>query len=123
MKVLIIDDEALVRRVLVKVAQSLHHETQEAQDGEEGEKKWLSFQPHLVFLDILMPKKTGLDVMKNVQGQHSSKIVLMSAFTEKYNLQKAQKAGAHLFLPKPFENIFECFKRAEKLLSSLDKNS
>lgn len=115
MKILIIDDESLVRRSLRRAAESRGHQVEEAVDGKEGLERWTPFQPDLVFLDILMPVMSGPEVLKQIQGQNSAKIILISAFSGEYDLKTAQNMGADLFVPKPFENIFEIIELAEKL--------
>ena len=106
MKILVVDDEMLVRRSLSRVCSGRHHEVKEAEDGEQGLAMWSSFEPDLVFLDILMPKLTGLEVLQRVKKSSSVKVVLMSAYTGGIDPEQARAAGADLFLPKPFENIF-----------------
>lgn len=114
MKILVIDDEALVRRALVRVASTRGHDAAEAHDGESGLQLWRSYDPDLVFLDVLMPGLTGPQVLKEIQP-HRAKVVLISAYTGEYDLAKAQNLGADLFIPKPFQNIFEVIETAEKL--------
>ena len=118
MKILIVDDESLVRRSLRRAAESRHHQVEEAADGKEGLEKWAQFKPDLVFLDVLMPVLTGPEVLKQIQGQTTSKVVLISAFSGEYDLKTAQNMGADLFVPKPFENIFSIIEMAEKLVGA-----
>lgn len=115
MKVLVVDDEMLVRRSLSRVCAVRNHEVQVAEDGEQGLQLWSSFQPDLVFLDILMPKLTGLEVLKRVRKNSSVKVILMSAYTGGLQPEEARAAGADLFLPKPFDDIFSVIEKAEEL--------
>ena len=115
MKVLVVDDETLVRRSLSRVCSGRNHEVKEAEDGERGLELWSSFQPDLVFLDILMPKLTGLEVLKKVKKSPTVKVILMSAYTGGIAPEEARAAGADLFLAKPFEDIFSVIQRAEEL--------
>ncbi len=116
MKVLVIDDEELIRRTLVHVAESFDFTVKEAQDSHEGERIWCSFQPDLVFVDVLMPGQTGPELIKTMSKRHSSKIVLMSALTQDYDTKKAQALGADWFVGKPFDNIFDVFQKAKCLI-------
>ena len=115
MKVLIVDDEMLVRRSLHRVCASRGHEVKEASDGEAGLEVWTQWQPDLVFLDVLMPKLSGFEVLKKLGGARSARVVLMSAYTGTTNDEQAKEAGADLFLSKPFENIFLVVQKAEEL--------
>ena len=121
MKVLVIDDEELIRRALVRVAQSFQCEVKEAEDGKKGQTLWLCFQPDLVFLDVLMPEKTGPELIEAMSQKHSSTIALMSALTQDYNNKKALTLGAHLFIPKPFDDIFHTFKKAQSFALKKEK--
>jgi YesN/AraC family two-component response regulator len=109
MKILIVDDEPLVRRSLKK-AFGAHGDCQveEATDGFDGLAKWNEFMPDLVILDVLMPKMSGPELLQKVKNvKNKTKVVLISAYSGEYNLEMAQKLGADLFLVKPFEDIFE----------------
>lgn len=116
MKVLIIDDEELVRKSLSRAFRSRNHEVVEAAGGVEGQSLWESEKPDLIFIDVLMPDINGPKVIENMQGRTSSRIILMSAYTGGYDLNKAKSLGADLFIPKPFENIFDTIKVAEDLI-------
>ena len=115
MKVLVVDDEVLVRRSLARVCGGRGHEVQEAEDGEQGLTVWSEWNPDLVFLDVLMPKLTGLEVLKRVSKNKDVRVVLMSAYTGGTDPTQAKAAGADLFLPKPFEDIFSVIQQAEEL--------
>ncbi|MBO9666944.1 MAG: response regulator [Bdellovibrio sp.] len=117
MKVLIVDDEALVRRSLSRAFKAKGHEVSEAVDGKEGLEQWKAFSPDLVFLDVLMPALTGPEVLKEIGAARSGKVILMSAFAGEHNMETALQMGADLFVPKPFEDIFAIVKMAEDLLS------
>ncbi len=117
LKILIVDDEALVRRSLSRAFKSKGYEVMEAVNGIEGLQFWKSWTPDLVFLDVLMPGLTGPEVLKEIGLNSSSKVILMSAFSGEHNMQTAQQMGANLFVPKPFEDIFVIVKMAEDLLA------
>jgi CheY-like chemotaxis protein len=119
LKVLIVDDEPLVRLSLRRALEKTGHQVSEAEDGQIGLEKWRSFEPDLTFLDVLMPRITGPDLLKAIRqaGPISGKVILMSAFTGDYNLERAKSLGADLFILKPFEDIFAIVKQGEELVS------
>ena len=112
MRVLIIDDEPLVRRSLERVFQKNSHPVETAANGIDGLKKWKEFKPDLVLLDVLMPGLTGPEVLQRVDRPLSTKVILMSAFTGDSELSRAKDLGADLFLPKPFDDIFEVYRKS-----------
>lgn len=111
MKILIVDDEALIRRSLAKVMRARGHEAFEAADGLEGRALWTERDPDLVFLDVLMPGMTGPELLEAIGPSRRAKVVLMSAFSD---LEDPGR-GADLFVAKPFDDLFAVVKRAEEL--------
>jgi CheY-like chemotaxis protein len=104
--ILIIDDEALVRKALARLFSSQGHKVYEAENGSEGLTLFFKHQPDLIFLDLMMPIMTGIEFLKELkrQNQNLSSIVLMSAvqdISEVPFLSEIKK-----FIPKPFDNIF-----------------
>ena len=118
MKVLVVDDEPLVRLSLKRALQKGGHIVEEAEDGQSGLDKWRVFGPELVFLDVLMPRLSGPDLLRTLakNGKVDAKVILMSAFTGEYDLEKDKSLGADLFIPKPFEDVFQVTKLGEDLV-------
>jgi len=110
MKVLIVDDEALVRKALKRALELHKHEVYEATDGAEGLTLWRALQPQVVFLDIVMPGLTGPQVLKEIGKRGSTKVVLMSAFAGPLGAELAPESY-DAFIAKPFEDIFDIIKR------------
>jgi CheY-like chemotaxis protein len=117
LKILIVDDEPLVRRSLARAAQTRGHAILEAANGREGAELWTDARPDLVYLDVLMPELSGPDLLKKM-GKTSSRVILMSAYSGGYDLQRAQSLGADLFCPKPFEDIFNIIELGEELVKN-----
>jgi len=115
MKILIVDDEPLVRRSLGRALKSRGHEILEAEDGAQGLQVWREHKPDLIFLDVLMPRMTGPQVLAEIGQQRSGKVILISAFSGEHNMQTALQMGADLFIPKPFDDIFAIVTVAEDL--------
>ena len=120
MKVLVIDDEPLVRLSLKRAFERRGHKVAEAEDGRLALEMWEPFAPDLVYLDVLMPRLSGPDLLKNLTPRirAHAKVVLMSAFTGEYDLERAKSLGADLFIPKPFEDVFAVAKIGEELASA-----
>jgi CheY-like chemotaxis protein len=118
LKILIVDDEPLVRKSLGRALASKGHQIVEAVDGVDGLQKWLSEKPDLVFLDVLMPGLSGPQLLKELGPGQTAKVILMSAYSGEHNMQTAQQMGANLFIPKPFDDIFQIVERAEALFGN-----
>ena len=114
MKILIVDDELLIRRALRRAAEMKGHVVVEAPDGLVGLQLWREEDPDLVFLDVLMPGLTGPEVLKEIKNENRAKVVLISAYAGEFD--PTTLAGANLFIPKPFEDIFAVLEKGENLL-------
>jgi DNA-binding response OmpR family regulator len=114
-KVLIVDDEALIRVSLARVFKAQGDDVDVAADGVEGEKKWRTMQPDVVVLDVLMPGLSGPQLIEKVQAQSKAKVVLISAYAADYDVDSIKKLGADLFIAKPFENIFTVVEQIKNL--------
>ena len=106
MTILIVDDAPFMREIL---HQSLIKERQwrvvgHACDGQEAIEKALSLQPDLILLDLVLPKKTGLEVAQFVHDKlPKTQILAMSTLSESETILKALEAGCVNYLIKPFE--------------------
>lgn len=118
MKVLIVDDEELVRKSLERVFLLRDHSVKTADNGSAGLNIWLEWHPDLVFLDVLMPKLTGVEVLERVPANDRAKVVLMSAFT---GTRQTQVERVDLFLMKPFNDIFDIVQKGEGLCDGSQK--
>ncbi|MCX7746274.1 MAG: response regulator [Clostridia bacterium] len=105
MKVLLIDDEEIIREGLKKIIDwgSLDCEIiGEAEDGEDGIKMINSLKPDIVFTDIRMPGLDGLQMISNIKDiKEDCKIIILSGFRDFEYAQEAVKLGAFRFLLKP----------------------
>ena len=123
MKILVVDDEPLVRKSLARASRSKGHEVVEALDGLDGLEKWMAFRPEIVFLDVLMPGLSGPELLKEVMQKFAAlgdaklmgRVILMSAYSGEHNVTTAQQLGADLFVPKPFDDVFAMIAKAEDL--------
>lgn len=101
-KILIIDDETQIRRLL-KVALTAHgFEVQQASDAINGLNSVLSFKPDLIILDLGLPDLDGLDVIKNVREWSKTPILVLSARELESEKIKALDLGADDYITKPF---------------------
>ncbi len=117
-KVLIIDDEPLVRRSLKRAFESQNMQAFEAIDGKTGLETWRKELPDIVFLDVLMPGLSGPEVLQELPTEirEATYIVLISAYSGSYDLESAKSLGANYFFPKPFEDIFAIVRETLKMV-------
>lgn len=103
-KALIVDDAVIMRRMLKDILVAAGFLiVGEAGDGEEAVKLAAEHRPHLITLDITMPKMDGLTALKKIKEiDRNIKIVMVSAMGQRENVIEAIKSGAENFIVKPF---------------------
>ncbi len=114
-KILIIEDEARMRRLLELVLQEPGYEVQSAADGEEGILLWKDWLPDVVLSDMKMPKMGGLDVLRYRNTNFpNTPFILLTAFGTVSTAVSAMKEGAFDYLTKPVDNnhVLELVARA-----------
>ena len=104
-RVLVVDDAAFMRHMIKTILTDLGHEiVGEACDGEEACRMYDELKPQLVTMDLIMPKKGGLDALREICAKDpNAKVVVISAIDQRGPLMDALKAGAADYLVKPFE--------------------
>lgn len=105
-KVLIIDDDMWMQRILSKTLQSYgFKDVHLASDGFEGISIAVEVIPHLIILDIMMPELSGhltLKVLKAIRTTKNVPVLMVSAMSDTENLGMAVKSGTAGFISKPF---------------------
>ncbi len=104
-KILIIEDEVIVRENLVEILMNEGFETIYAQDGEEGYYMAITSEPDLILSDIRMPGLNGFDLLKKLQTNYSTAFVpfiFLTARTDVEDLRKGMSLGADDYIIKPF---------------------
>lgn len=117
-KILVVDDEAFIQRSLQFVLKKTGHKIIMAANGEEALEKAKAEKPDLIFLDIMMPKKDGFEVCKELKEDDELKnihIIMLTGKGRDQDRQKGLELGANEFLTKPFVPS-QVFKMAKAVL-------
>jgi two-component system sensor histidine kinase/response regulator len=104
-KILVVDDQPESRLVLSKLLKSVGFSVQDAENGEEGVNTWLSWQPHLIFMDMRMPIMDGYEATKKIKAYLEPKkpvIIALTASAFEEERQVVLSAGCDDFICKPF---------------------
>ena len=103
--IMIADDSDAIRLVLKDILSIGDHTvTGEAKDGAEAVEIFQQVNPDLLLLDLAMPKKDGLAVVKEIIAQNpSAKIILITASDDQKIIQQCLDSGARSFISKPFD--------------------
>lgn len=104
-KILVVDDAAFMR-MLIKDALKKNGYTNivEAGDGEAACEVYTAEKPDLVLLDITMPKKMGIDALRDIkESDPAAKVIMCSAMGQELIVVDALRLGALDFIVKPFK--------------------
>jgi DNA-binding response OmpR family regulator len=117
-KVLVADDEAVIRELLEKILTEEGYQVIAAADGQETVNKAIAEKPDLILLDILMPKFDGMEVCKRLRANAQTRnvrIIILTAFNTRDRLEDSIAAGADDFLGKPID-LLELKVRVRSML-------
>ncbi len=103
-KILIVDDEVPIRKNISDLLSPRGYEILEAGNGEDAMLRFNQDKPHVVILDINIPKKDGLTVLKEMRSISADiPVIIFTAFGTSERAIEAMKLGAFDYLEKPFE--------------------
>jgi two-component system chemotaxis response regulator CheY len=103
-EVLLVDDDFLIRLMLRDALVDVPCSVHEADSGDAA-LQWLSNRtPSVLMLDLVMPGRSGLDVLKTLRGS-SVRVFVLSALDNEALVQEARRLGAYGFITKPFHPL------------------
>ena len=117
-RILVVDDDALIRQFLEDQLTGEGYLVSTARDGEEALAKVAADSPDLILLDVMMPKVDGFEVCRRLKSDERTilvPVVMVTALTATDQRIKGIEAGADDFLSKPY-NRLELFTRVRSLL-------
>jgi len=107
-KILVVDDEPNVVRTLTFVLKKEGYDVSSAVNGEEALVKARESKPNLMFLDVMMPRKNGYEVCRELKNDPITRdihIIILSAKGQEADKEKALSTGANEFMTKPFSPV------------------
>ena len=105
--IMIVDDASFMRKALRKIIESAKITTKiiEAADGIEAVMKYKEYRPHLVTMDVLMPKADGIQALRAIKKINpEAKVIMVSSSGKSHIVQDAMKLGALDYILKPFDH-------------------
>lgn len=101
LKIMTADDSVFMRKILITILNDAgYNNIIEAENGVQAIEKYQAEKPDLVLLDIIMPEKDGLEVVKTI-GQEAN-VIMVSAIGQDSIIADAKSFGAKGFIVKPF---------------------
>lgn len=121
MKILIVDDEDMIREVIKEYSEDVGYQTDEAEDGKIALEKINKNTYDLLILDIMMPEVDGFTVLKNIPKEKMIPTIVLSARGEEYDKLNGFDLGIDDYLTKPFSPK-ELIARIKAVLNRTQKN-
>lgn len=121
MKILIIDDEEMIREVIKEYSEDAGYQTDEAENGKIALEKINKNTYDLLILDIMMPEMDGFTVLKNIPREKKIPTIVLSARGDEYDKLNGFDLGIDDYLTKPFSPK-ELIARIKAVLNRTQKN-
>ena len=123
-KILVVDDDTNISELLRMYLEKEGYEVKTASDGVEGITAFRMYEPDLVLLDIMMPKKDGWQTCREIREQSSKPIIMITAKGETIDKVLGLELGADDFIVKPFDmkEVFARIKAVLRRYSRQDSN-
>ncbi|MBE6563802.1 MAG: response regulator transcription factor [Ruminococcaceae bacterium] len=102
-KILVVDDDQNICELLRVYLESEGYEVKMANDGAEGVNYFKMYEPDLVLLDIMLPKKDGWQVCREIRESSSKPVIMITAKGEVFDKVLGLELGADDFVVKPFD--------------------
>ena len=103
-RILVVDDDANVRKLLLRYLVDMQYDVDEAPDGESALEQIDRCRPDMVLLDIVMPGIGGIEVLKTVHQLHPDlPVIMLSGLADEGLARETLKLGAFDFFLKPFD--------------------
>lgn len=125
MKVLLIEDDKFFQKFYSAKLREQNIEVDVASDGEEGLLKMQQFNPNVVLLDLIMPKKDGFSVLEARSLDEDLKkipVIVFSTLGQEKDLEKAKNLGATDYIDKSFFNFDEMMVKISKVYNVNNTN-
>lgn len=117
-RLLVVDDEPSIAKVVRKQLEVAGYDVSVAVDGEEGLTKARQTTPDLIVLDVMLPKMAGTEVCSTLKRDEQTKripILMLTARSRPQDEEEGMKMGADAFLTKPFQ-LAELLEKVRALL-------
>jgi len=101
-RILIVDDEAQLRRALARSLTGHGYAVREAEDGADALREFEAFKPDVVLLDLVLPDISGVDVCRELREKSQTPIIVLSVIGDEKAKVQALDQGADDYLTKPF---------------------
>jgi DNA-binding response OmpR family regulator len=122
-KILIIEEDRFLRKIYKNKFSRAGFEFREAISGDEGLNKVYSEKPDLVLLDLMLPKKSGFEVLVELKRDKSTRkipVVILSNLAQEEDIQRVMSLGASDYLIKTEVSLSDVIDRVKECLAKME---
>jgi DNA-binding response OmpR family regulator len=101
-KILLVDDEPSLQKMLTHALEREGFQVQVAGDGEAALEAFKTYEPHLIVLDIMLPKLDGTEVIRRIRSQSDVPVIMLTARDDEIDRVVGLELGADDYVTKPF---------------------
>ncbi len=112
-RILVAEDDVALRNLLIMSLRTRGYEVLAAEDGQAALEIFLSSPVDLVILDIMMPRRNGLEVLQEIRARSDVPVIMLTALGRPDDVVRGLEMGADDYIPKPFT-----FKEVEARVSA-----
>ncbi len=117
-KILVVDDQLGVRRLLFETFKEDQHEVAMAPNGMEALQLLKSFEPELILMDMKMPGMNGLETLAQIRNSDLRVgVIMMTAYGDTQNMEQAKELGILHYIAKPFD-LFDLRERVRAIFAA-----
>ncbi len=120
-KILFVEDEPSLQKTLGGKLKNKGYEIISAFDGDEGVRMAKEEKPDIILLDIILPKKSGFEVLQDIKSDKTTEAIPVIILTNLENIEEVEKAlelGSTTYLVKANYSLDEVVEKIEKELNS-----
>lgn len=120
-KILVVEDEAVLQKAMTDMLGEHEYESIQAIDGEQALEFARSEKPDLILLDLVLPKKHGLEVLEELKNDEATKaipVIVLTNLEEKDDISRAMELGAGSYLVKSDYDIGEVINKIDSAIST-----
>jgi DNA-binding response OmpR family regulator len=118
-RILVVEDETTLQKVLADVLLEESFEVEVASNGEDGLKAATEKKPDLILLDIILPKKDGFEVLQELKRDPKTKmlpVILLTNLSDPNDIQRAIDLGAKTYLVKSEYQLKDVVEKVKETL-------
>ncbi len=117
--ILIVEDDRHLQKILSDLLKEKGYNVLNAFDGEEALNILVSHTPHLILLDLILPKKDGFEVLKTIKDNYKTKnipVIVLTNLEGSADIEKALELGAETYLVKANYKLEEILDKIKKVI-------